>query len=81
MLEKSLRSSSWREQHSAAVILLGYGFGRPAQHVTTENESTLIVQHLLATREVSAELPMLDAKPEPVDTNRYLFDLTALPTE
>jgi hypothetical protein len=75
MLEKSLRSSSWREQHSAAVILLGYGFGKPQQHITTDGETSLIVQHLLAVREVGAELPMLDAKPEPVDTKGlHLFD-------
>jgi hypothetical protein len=60
---------------AAATALLDRGWGKPAQHVTTDGETSLIVQHLLAVREVGAELPMLDAKPEPVTTKRlHLFD-------
>jgi hypothetical protein len=78
-LAEALRDPKLKVQ--AAVAILDRAWGKPAQHVTTDGETSLIVQHLLAAREVAAELPVIDAKPEPVDTKRYLFDLTALPTK
>jgi hypothetical protein len=52
MLERSLRASSWREQHSAAVILLNYGFGKPAQPIVGEDGQAVTFLHLVAMREI-----------------------------
>jgi hypothetical protein len=49
----------------AAQTLLDRGFGRAAQHVTTETTGSMTVLHLLAARAIAAELPTIEAKPEP----------------
>jgi hypothetical protein len=60
---------------AAAQTLLDRGFGRPSQHVTTESETSVMHLHLVAARAIAAELPMIDAKPAPVDTRiLHAFD-------
>ena len=48
-----------------ATALLDRGFGKPAQHVSTETNGQLTVLHLMAARAIAAELPTIEAKPEP----------------
>jgi hypothetical protein len=82
MLEKSLRSSSWREQHSAAGLLLAYGFGRPQQHITTDGE-TSVTMHLLACQTIGAVLhgEALLEKPPPTLAEPQAIDLSLPPIE
>src|SRR5262249_55665012 len=51
---------------ASATALLDRGWGKPAQTQHITSESSVVVQHLLAARQVALELPTIDAKP--VDT-------------
>jgi hypothetical protein len=67
VLEKSLRSASWREQHSAALILLNYGFGKPVQLLSQGPEASIQVLHLLACQRLQSEAE-LGVRPETAST-------------
>jgi hypothetical protein len=69
MLERSLRSPSWRQQHSAAVILLNYGFGKPVQLIGQDPQAPLQLQHLVAARAMSEQLHsrLIEAKAQPTE--------------
>jgi hypothetical protein len=50
MLDKSLQSGAWREKHSAASVLLSYGFGKPVQPIVGEDGGSLTLLHLVAVK-------------------------------
>jgi hypothetical protein len=55
--------------------LLDRGYGRAVQHMSANVESSAMLLHLVAAREVASQLPMIDAKPEAVDTRKlHPFD-------
>jgi hypothetical protein len=65
---------------AAAQMLLDRGFGRPAQHVTTDGETML---HLLACQSIGAVLhgEALLEKPAPTLAEPQVIDLSLPPTE
>jgi hypothetical protein len=54
-----------RERVQAAIAILDRAYGKPQQHVSTTNETTVTTQHLLAARAVALELPMIDVPTAP----------------
>jgi hypothetical protein len=52
VLLKSLKSSNWRERHSALGMLLDRSFGKPVQQFTGEDGQPVSFLHLFAVREV-----------------------------
>jgi hypothetical protein len=64
-----------KERVQAAQVLLSYAWGKPKQVIEANAENSITVRHLLAAKAVALELPMIDAKPELIDTKRlHLFD-------
>jgi hypothetical protein len=51
-LLKSLKSSNWRERHSALGMLLDRSFGKPVQQLTGADGQPVSFLHLFAVREV-----------------------------
>jgi hypothetical protein len=56
MFLKSLRSSNWRERHSAGTVLLDRALGKPAQPVTGEDGQPITFLHLVAVREAGEKV-------------------------
>jgi hypothetical protein len=56
VVAKLLTDRDKKVRLSAAQTLLDRGFGRPAQHVTTDGEQNVTLMHLVAARAISVEL-------------------------
>jgi hypothetical protein len=52
MFLKSIRSSNWRERHSAGIVLLDRAFGKPTQPIVGEDGGSISILHLVAMREI-----------------------------
>ena len=69
-----------RERVAAAAVLLDRGWGKAAQPVRSENETTVL--HLIAAQDASRELlAELATKPSSAAAEPAAIDATALPTE
>jgi hypothetical protein len=74
-LAQALKSRNERVRVAAAAILLDRGYGRAPQALTIEGEQSSVHLHWIAAKEIASSLPLIDAKPEPVDTKTlHLFD-------
>jgi hypothetical protein len=56
MFLKSLRSSNWRERHSAGTVLLDRALGKPTQPVVGADGGSVAFMHLVAVREVGEQV-------------------------
>jgi hypothetical protein len=66
MFLKSLRSSNWRERHSAGTVLLDRALGRPVQQLTGEDGGPITIMHLVAMREIGEAIIASLASPQAV---------------
>jgi hypothetical protein len=92
VLLKSLRSSNWKERHSALSMLLDRAFGKPTQVVTGADGAPITFLHLTAMTEIGERVllelaqqrnPVIDSHPvnggaTPPDS---LVDLSSPATE
>jgi hypothetical protein len=95
MFLKSLRSSNWRERHSAGTVLLDRALGKPTQPVVGADGESVAFMHLVAVREIGekviAELMLeqggkvIDGQPasgsEGAGPHELLIDLASPATE
>jgi hypothetical protein len=56
MFLKSLRSSNWRERHSAGTVLLDRALGKAAQPVVGADGGSVAFMHLVAVREIGEKV-------------------------
>src|SRR5215472_12763879 len=56
MFLKSLRSSNWRERHSAGTVLLDRALGKATQPVVGADGGSVAIMHLVAVREIGEKL-------------------------
>jgi hypothetical protein len=56
MFLKSLRSSNWRERHSAGTVLLDRALGKATQPVVGADGDSVAFMHLVAVREIGEKV-------------------------
>jgi hypothetical protein len=66
MFLKSLRSSNWRERHSAGTVLLDRALGKATQPVVGADGGSVAFMHLVAVREIGEKL-MLQQSSKVID--------------
>jgi hypothetical protein len=61
--------SNPKERVAAATVLLSYGWGKPKQIIEANDTTSITIMHLVAAREISAEMhatrPVIEGTREP----------------